>query len=609
MSPIPASPPPPPPPILLEERSIMKAAPTTACKTQIPKRPIISLSLSRNPSNTKKAHQTEEEEEEEEEEGEEVSEDGRKDLFRDERQRIQISAGNSVGEGFSFHPSLLAKGTGSRGIQGPSTSLAPLSHTASNKKIGVNEGRKIPIALTLSDSDKKNGVKDGRKEKEVIEGRKKKGVIEGNYPGKPCSVVGAASNKKVTWADEEGLALTQEALAHLEDPSPTTRATDTSTNNFRRRSDTGSGTSGINKTYKEALLTPISTPLRDLRRPQRVNSFPSFKSPHKSFFTGKCFRCLGLNHWASRCREPLRCARCYKTGHVAKSCMDRLPMAVYREMRARPSYLSAFVPLTDDFFTRQNRCRNAILVDVLPPKNLGHFPQETLANRLASRFGGFPSDFHVAKFSQRDYVIFLPEWVPAAQLVRREILSLDNLRLQCFPWNPYFGLRRASLTYNVWIRLVSLSYECWSARTVAALVGGFGRFIRADDFSSRMVDLTGYRCLISVNFLSDIPENLEITVGDYSLSVLIQLERWGRREVVDPGIPPNKRTDQHDPRHTDHEAPRARLVRSEADIRPLVVRLTPTHLGIRLKSGTGGGKSSSPTLLCGESSHPLRSTP
>nr|CAD1824945.1 unnamed protein product [Ananas comosus var. bracteatus] len=207
---------------------------------------------------------------------------------------------------------------------------------------------------------------------------------------------------------------------------------------------------------------------------------------------------------------------------------------------------------------RQNRYRNAILVDVLPPKNLGHFPQETLANRLASRFGGFPSDFHVAKFSQRDYVIILPEWVPAAQLVHREILSLDNLRLQCFPWNPYFGLRRASLTYNVWIRLVSLPYDCWSSRTVAALVGGFGRFIRADDFSTRMVDLTGYRCLISVNFLSDIPENLEITVGDYSLSVLIQLERWGRRKVVNPGIPPNERTDQHDLRLTGHEAPRHR---------------------------------------------------
>nr|CAD1822971.1 unnamed protein product [Ananas comosus var. bracteatus] len=70
------------------------------------------------------------------------------------------------------------------------------------------------------------------------------------------------------------------------------------------------------------------------------------------------------------------------------------------------------------------------------------------------------------------------------------------------------------LTYNVWIRLVSLPYECWSSHTVAALVGGFGRFIRADDHTKRMIDLSGYRCLIKVNHLSDIPENLEITFGD-----------------------------------------------------------------------------------------------
>nr|CAD1830138.1 unnamed protein product [Ananas comosus var. bracteatus] len=223
--------------------------------------------------------------------------------------------------------------------------------------------------------------------------------------------------------------------------------------------------------------------------------------------------------------RPLRCARCFKAGHVARGCIDRLPMAVYRAMRARPSYLSAFVPQTDDFRTRQNHCRNAILVDVLPLKKLGHFPQETIANRMASRFGGFPSDFHVAKYIQRDFVIFLPEWVPADQLIRREILSLEDLRMQCFPWNPYSGLRRASLAYNVWIRLVCLPYECWSSRTVAVMVGGFGRFIRADDFSIRMVDLTGYRCLVSVNHLSDIPKNLEVTMGEYSLSVLIQLER------------------------------------------------------------------------------------
>nr|CAD1824988.1 unnamed protein product [Ananas comosus var. bracteatus] len=361
--------------------------------------------------------------------------------------------------------------------------------------------------------------------------------------------------------------------------------------------------------YKEALLTPILTPLRATRRGQGANFTPFFKTPPKSFFTGKCFRCLGTNHRAASCRAPLRCVRCFKTGHVARSCMDRLPMAVYREMRARPSYLSAFVPLTEDFYTRQNRCRNAILVDVLPPKNLGHFPQETIANRLASRFGGFPTDFHVAKFSQRDFLIFLPEWVPADQLIRREILSLDNLRLHCSPWNPYHGLRRASLTYNVWIRLVCLPYECWSSRTVAALVGGFGRFIRADDFSTRMVDLTGYRCLISVNFLSDIPKNLEITVGDHSLSVLIQLERWGRRDVVDPGNPLT-----NGPMVTTPPREVLKLIAVQPDLeeggdrRPAVLQAR-THLGTRRKFGTGGEMFLFRMLCCFGNLLPPRTTP
>lgn len=49
-------------------------------------------------------------------------------------------------------------------------------------------------------------------------------------------------------------------------------------------------------------------------------------------------------------------------------------MNIYHAMRARPTYLSAFIPLSEDFFARQNRCRNAILVEVIPPPNLGHWP-------------------------------------------------------------------------------------------------------------------------------------------------------------------------------------------------------------------------------------------
>nr|CAD1821879.1 unnamed protein product [Ananas comosus var. bracteatus] len=440
-------------------------------------------------------------------------------------------------------------------------------------------------------------------------------VIAPNCPSKSSIEGCSASSKKVMWADAVGGTLTHTTLFHKEDPYPSSKGSDKSTLEVKRRTDKAYRKpspfipTDKKKSYKEALLTPIPTPSRKTPRPLNFNTFPYPLTPGSTIFRGRCFRCLSTNHWASTCRRPLRCVRCFKAGHVARDCMDRLPMEVYRAMRARPSYLSAFVPLTDDFYTRQNRCRNAILADVLPPRTLGHFPQETIANSLASRFGGFPTDFHVAKCSERDFVIFLPEWVPCEQLIRREIISLDGLRLQCFPWNPFFGARRALLTYNVWIRLVSLPYECWSSRTVAALVGGFGRFIRADDFSIRMVDLTGYRCLISVNHLSDIPENLEITVGEYSRSVLIQLERWGRRDVVAPGNPPTKgRTSTIHSR----EIPRliaAQLDQAEGDGRRPEGLQAMKRLGILLKSEIDGGRSNPRIAISVGIYPPSRPTP
>nr|CAD1824297.1 unnamed protein product [Ananas comosus var. bracteatus] len=185
-----------------------------------------------------------------------------------------------------------------------------------------------------------------------------------------------------------------------------------------------------------------------------------------------------------------------------------------------------------------------------PPANLGHFAQDTIANGLANRFGGFPTDFLVARYREREFVVFLPEWVPSDSLVRRLNLSLGDIRLRCHAWNPYSGARRFSPPYKAWIRLVSLPYECWSSRTVAAIVGGFALFIRADEHTTRIIDLSGYRCLVAVNHLHDIPENLEVAFGDLSMSVLIQLQRWARDNDIgrgDPPPPPNERTDHFDP--------------------------------------------------------------
>nr|CAD1822970.1 unnamed protein product [Ananas comosus var. bracteatus] len=233
---------------------------------------------------------------------------------------------------------------------------------------------------------------------------------------------GSSSSKRVLWADDAGYALTKVSFFCKNDRYPQSSAfnphfrrleDEQQTADKTRPEDDGwtevhykrkrSSSPHFKKSYKEVLLLPVlplrSTPSSTTRSPLPVSRSTRrpLSSLDRNFFKGRCYRCLSRHHWASSCREPTRCARCFKTGHKARSCMNRLPMAVYRAMRARPAYLNAFVPLSEDFFARQNRRRNAILVDVVPPANLGHFPQDTIANGLASRFGGYPTDFHVAR--------------------------------------------------------------------------------------------------------------------------------------------------------------------------------------------------------------------
>ncbi len=77
---------------------------------------------------------------------------------------------------------------------------------------------------------------------------------------------------------------------------------------------------------------------------------------------------------------------------------------MHRAACFRPLSQKVFIPLTEDYFIRQRQRQSAVLADVIGRARLGHFPQDTIANDLAARFGGFSTDFLVAKHRERDYV-------------------------------------------------------------------------------------------------------------------------------------------------------------------------------------------------------------
>lgn len=212
----------------------------------------------------------------------------------------------------------------------------------------------------------------------------------------------------------------------------------------------------------------------------------------------------------------------FKLGHKARDCKEnktRQSLNTYRALRVRPSTLRSFIPYSEDFFKCQNQRQNAVLPDVIGPANLGHFPQDSIANGLANHFGGYYNDFFIARYPERDFVIFLPEWVRVEDLVQRKLISLKEVQLRCYiwkpyqeargsiryyMWEPYQGARGSIISYRAWIRLARLPFECWSSHCVSAIVSSFGWVLRADDDSIRMTNLFAYRCQVTMDHLSDI---------------------------------------------------------------------------------------------------------
>ncbi len=212
------------------------------------------------------------------------------------------------------------------------------------------------------------------------------------------------------------------------------------------------------------------------------------------------------------------------------------------QRRGRVPSSKAFVPYTEEYLRRLELRRNAMLVDVVQPRDLGLAPQQTIANALARRFGGYAHDFFVSRYRERDFAILLPGWVSAEVLIRRQIVTLDNIWLRCYGWGPYWNARPHRVPYTAWIQLRNLPFECWTAARVASMVGGFGRFIGADDATKEMTDLRAYRCRVAVDDIREIPRTLSIVLGDEVVAIQVNLESWERaqdRRGDGPQPPPN----------------------------------------------------------------------
>ncbi len=334
-------------------------------------------------------------------------------------------------------------------------------------------------------------------------------------------------HSKVTWSDHHGKPLcTFPSPAEIPLPRHPEK---------RWYRDHGLGAKAGPRTYKETLLHQPSFS----KRVEHSRS-PAPRRPLRFNHRHRCYKCLASDHLLRDCRDPLLCTVCFCTGHRARQCPTRRTPATAKMQSARdfrPEMLKVFIPLSEDFHRHQTQRRCAVLADVISRSNLGHCPQAMIAMDLAAKFGGFTSDFLVARHPERDFVVFLLEWVSPDELINRGLSHLAHCRLRCFYWDPYRNVDPSRIAYKAWIKILNLPFECWTANRVSTIVSGFGRFLKADDSTSNLMDLAGYRCSVAVDDLAAIPEYLAISMGDHVIHAPVRIESTAPFGGDDRGIP------------------------------------------------------------------------
>ncbi len=123
--------------------------------------------------------------------------------------------------------------------------------------------------------------------------------------------------RKVTWADFQGAHLCTSISPHPTSCSFGTPAFTPQTEKEWSKVSCKPATTGT-LSYKETLLKNLSAEKRS--GPSNFLWSRARPNPIFSPLKNKCFRCLASDHLIRDCRDPLRCAACFRTGHCARHC-------------------------------------------------------------------------------------------------------------------------------------------------------------------------------------------------------------------------------------------------------------------------------------------------
>ncbi len=184
--------------------------------------------------------------------------------------------------------------------------------------------------------------------------------------------------RKVAWADS------LDRDGHLRTTGPLIARDHTLGTSSKRVKDTtpghpeAPGKTSKRPSYKEALL-PNTTAPKHATHSTPTRSHPLVRPPSARVdLRNRCFKCLSRDHRVKHCRDPLRRAACFRTGHLARSCplnrVKRTRGAMQGVGGFRPVPAKVFIPLTEEFHTRQTQRQGSVLADVIGRANLGNFP-------------------------------------------------------------------------------------------------------------------------------------------------------------------------------------------------------------------------------------------
>ncbi|KAF3331481.1 Major cell-surface adhesin PAc [Carex littledalei] len=278
-------------------------------------------------------------------------------------------------------------------------------------------------------------------------------------------------------------------------------------------------------------------------------------SPHFEEWFGRCFKCCKRGHAAAVCRNPRKCGKCWRDGHIGNTCnaqglnpaatpfkptVPRQHEPQFDELLAgtfptnatipenRPNNMVVFVERDEQYYSELTKLERAVVfhsteVEVSCEEVATYATRTNLVKE---------EELQVSALARARHLIILPIGLTPETFIKAIPEYLWNMGYSFEPWCPVGDAPVRVPAFKALLHIIDLPPLLWREDVVRSAVAKFGLYL-GSVAPQDPNDISYWAVAVGTDDLERIPKSISLVAGGIEYVAPVVIVTWQRGLIYD----------------------------------------------------------------------------